>query len=69
MPKPNQNHTHRRVCVMRAGYAVVPGTTDEEALENAKKLKADDFEWEPVTPELVETDAEVVEACDEHGGV
>ena len=51
----------RRVCVMRAGYAVVPGDTDEEALENAKTLKEDDFDWEPVNSVMIAEEAEVTE--------
>ena len=51
----------RRICVMRAGYAVVPGNSDEEALENAKNLKEDDFDWEPVNSDMIEAEAEVVE--------
>lgn len=58
---------YRRICVQRSGYAVVPGDTDEEALENAKGLKAEDFDWEPVTPDLIQEEAEVLEACGENG--
>ena len=52
---------HRRICVQRSGYAIVPGNTDEEALENAKKLTASDFDWESVTAELIQDECEVIE--------
>lgn len=58
---------YRRICIQRSGYAVVPGNTDEEAMENAKNLKDSDFDWEPVTPDLIETTAEVVETCGANG--
>ena len=58
---------YRRICVQRSGYAVVPGDTDEEALENAKDLTADDFDWESVTPDLIQEEAEVLEVCGENG--
>ena len=58
-----KDQQYRRICVRRSGYAIVPGATDEEALENAKNLSACDFDWEPVAPELIETDAEIIEVC------
>lgn len=58
---------YRRVCITRAGYAVVPGDTDEEAIENAKKLKEGDFDWEPVEPGMIEDEAQVLEQCGPNG--
>ena len=57
---------YRRVWVARSGYAVVKGSTDDEALENTMKLKESDFDWEPVNCDLLST-AEVVETCNENG--
>lgn len=54
---------YRRVCIQRSGYAVVPGNTDQEALENAARLKAGDFGWEDVTPDLIHEEGEIVEVC------
>lgn len=58
---------YRRICIQRSGYAIVPGNTDEEALENAKNLKASDFDWEAVTPDLIQEEAEVIETCGPNG--
>lgn len=54
---------YRRVCIQRYGYAVVPGNTDREALENATRLKTGDFDWEDVTPDLIREEGEIVEVC------
>ena len=59
---------YRRVCIQRSGYAVVPGDTDEEAIENAAKLGEHDFDWEPVTPDLVQDEGEVIEVCADETG-
>lgn len=58
---------YRRVCVSRCGYAVVPGDTDEEAIENAKNLRASDFDWESVDSGMIEASASVVEGCGPNG--
>lgn len=60
---------YRRVMITRCGYAVVPGDTDQEALENAKDLRADDFDWERVDSNLIEGTCEVVEVCNEDEGI
>lgn len=49
----------KRICVYRAGYAIVPGETNEEAFEAAQKLTKEDFDWEPVQNIL--GSAEIVE--------
>ncbi len=56
-----ENKQYRRICVQRSGYANVPGDTDEEAIENAKKLREGDFDWESVAPDMIQDTAEVVE--------
>lgn len=58
---------YRRVRISRDGYAVVPGDTDGQAIENAKKLSESDFDWEPVDRDMVETTATVVEVCGSNG--
>ncbi len=58
---------YRRICLKRTGYAIVPGDTDEEALENAARLSASDFDWEPVDGDLIREEAEVIEACGPNG--
>lgn len=58
---------YRRICVRRFGYAIVPGNTDEEAIENAANLRSGDFDWEPVTPDLIREEGEVIEACGPSG--
>lgn len=60
------NQEYRRVCITISGYAVVPGNTDEEALENAKKLSKNDFDWEPVKEDVL-ADATVIETCGPNG--
>lgn len=62
--------THRRICIQRCGYAIVPGATDQEALDYARDhLTASDFDWEPVTADLIREEAEVIEACGPCGEV
>lgn len=58
-----------RICVQRSGYAVVPNGTPEEIRESAMALKASDFEWEPVTPDMVSGEMEIVEECGPLGEV
>lgn len=58
-----------RICVQRSGYAVVPNGTPEEIRESAMALKASDFEWEPVTPDMVSEEMEIVEECGPLGEV
>lgn len=58
---------YRRISVCRTGYAVVPGNTDDEAIENATGLGASDFDWEPVDAAMIRAEAEVVETVNEHG--
>ena len=58
---------YRRICIQRCGYAVVPGDTDDEAIENARNLTESDFDWEPVNPSMIETEAEIIEVCGENG--
>ena len=60
---------HRRVMITRCGYAVVPADSDAIALENAKKLGEESFDWEPVNSALIEETCEVIEACNEYGGI
>lgn len=60
---------YRRVCISINGYAVVPGDTDEEAIENAAKLSKADFDWEPVKPDLIREAATVMEVCGPNGEV
>lgn len=55
-----------RVSITISGYAVVPGKTNEEILENTKKLGKTDFDWEPVTLDVLE-DASIIEACGPNG--
>lgn len=62
-----ENKQYRRVCITRAGYAVVPGDTDEEAVENAKKLGENGFDWEPVDAVMIGDEAEVLEVCGPNG--
>lgn len=57
---------YHRVCIQLFGYAVVPGDTVEEALENAKKLTRSDFDFEDVTEDVLEG-ATVIEECTELG--
>ncbi len=57
-------YKYRRIRITRSGYATVPGKTDEEALQNARNLKEDDFDWERVEPSLIKATAEVVVAID-----
>lgn len=52
-----------RICVQRSGYAIVPNGTPEEIREHAMSLKAEDFEWEPVNPDMIAEEMEVVETC------
>lgn len=54
---------YRRVEITISGYAVVPGKTDAEALQNARKLTKNDFDWETVTSDVL-YDARVVEECE-----
>lgn len=65
-----ENKNHRRVCVSRMGWAIVPGDTDEAALEYAKNnLTASDFDWEPVNPSMLADALEIVEACGPNGEI
>lgn len=57
----------KRICVYRAGYAVVPGDTDAEALAAVQKLSTGDFDWEPVR-DILES-AEVVDDLGPDGEV
>lgn len=57
------------MCISSCGYAVVPGDTDEEAIENAKNLRVSDFDWEAVDSGMIEVSASVVEACGSNGEV
>lgn len=68
MPDENKKKQYRRVCITRSGYAIVPGDTDEEALENAAKLSQSDFDWESVDSNLIK-DGEIVEICEPDGTV
>lgn len=69
MPDENSKQKqYRRVCITRSGYAIVPGDTDEEALENAAKLNESDFDWERVNNDLIK-DGEIVEICEPDGTV
>lgn len=53
-----------RICVQRSGYAIVPNGTPEEIRDRAMTLRACDFNWEPVTPDMVAEEMEVVEETD-----
>lgn len=57
----------KRICVYRAGYAIVPGDTDAEALAAVQKLSAGDFDWEPVR-DILES-AEVVADLGSNGEI
>lgn len=59
------NHAYRRICIAKNGYAVVPGASDQEAIENAAALANSDFDWEPVTGELIRDEAQVIDVLDE----
>ena len=54
----------KRICIQRFGYAIVEAATDEEALEKAKELSFDDFDWENDEQGVLEA-AEVVDDVDE----
>lgn len=54
---------YRRVCVTRCGYAIVPGNTDEEAINNAAALDESSFDWEPMDADMIRDTVSVVEAC------
>ena len=60
---------YRRVMITRCGYAVVPGCTDQEALENAMTLGTADFDWERVDSDLIEETCVVIEICNEDGSI
>lgn len=68
MPDENKKKQYRRVCITRSGYAIVPGDTDEEALENATKLSQSDFDWESVDADMIR-EGEIVEICEPDGTV
>lgn len=53
---------HKRVCVQICGYAIVPGDTDEEVLENTKQLSKNDIDWEPFNEDVLSC-AEIIEDC------
>lgn len=53
-----------RICVQRSGYAIVPNGTPEEIRDHAMALRACDFDWEPVTPDMVAGEMEVIEETD-----
>lgn len=57
---PEKGTKQWRICVTRMGFAVLPGDTPEEALKAAADLNAGDFDWESVTPELIEDTAVVM---------
>lgn len=59
---------YRRVMITRCGYAVVPGNTDEEALDAVKELTEKDFNWERVDQGVLEN-ADVIEVCGPNGEV
>lgn len=63
MPK----QIYHRVCLTRCGYAVVPGATEDEVRRNALDLSVHDFDWEPVTADLVEDELEILETCGPDG--
>lgn len=52
---------YRRVCVMRAGYAVVQADTDEQAIEAAADLPSSAFDWEPMDYDMIREAATVVD--------
>ena len=60
---------HYRICVQRTGYAVVDGESPEDALANARKLDRNAFNWEPVSEDMIEATAEVMEECGPDGQV
>lgn len=59
----SKKQEYRRVMVALYGYAIVPGNTDEEALENTGRLTRDDFDWECFGSGVLEA-AEVIETCE-----
>lgn len=59
---------YRRISILRAGYAVVPADSDEEAIAYAaKNLSESDFDWERVDNDLILNTAEVMETCGPFG--
>lgn len=62
------NKQLRRVCITRAGYAVIPANSDEKALEKAKTLNVSDFDWEPVNANMIAGSATVVGAWSDTDG-
>ena len=60
---------YRRICITRCGYAVVPGNTDEAAMDYAvQNLNEHDFDWEKVNADLIR-DGEIIEVCNADGSV
>jgi len=57
---------YARVCISRCGYAVVGGNTDAEIMENTKKLRENDFDWESVNDDVL-GDATIIEECNAYG--
>lgn len=63
-----ETQQYRRICIQRCGYATVPGNTDEAALAYAaENLDDSDFDWEPVTGDLIRDGGEIVEVCGPNG--
>lgn len=59
----NTEKEYRRVSIQLTGYITVPAETDEEALEMASNMPKNQWDWEPMTKDLVLESGEVVEIC------
>lgn len=56
-----------RVCVTRAGYATVQGNTEEEIEAAVSKLSEHDFDWEPLSAEMLRDEMEIIEKVGPNG--